>query len=394
MRQIVFSIALIAATLSADTTVHFDRGRTRATIPIDLNLDQPFVAATINGQGPYWLVVDTGASSTLILDNDVVAATHLETDQPLTLRGAGGSGSAGKTIRSVTLHLPGVEITTDAALAAPLHVGQASIGHAFDGIVGYGILSQFTVEFDYQHRKLVLDRQPVTHTNGTTFPIAGWFGRMPQIDGAIEVAGQPPIATRVNIDTGAGGVVVPTAFVTEHDLLAHVAKTISIPSRGMGGESKYPVGRLAAITIGPYSVRNPAVALSRDTEGSFARPGIGVNLGGSFLHRFTVTVDYAHGQITLEPNAQYSDAFPFDASGLVLVAEGTDFSQFVVRAIIPASPAAEAGIREGDRISLGGRRFTLDGLRRKLSAAGQTITLRVTSGGATRTLKLKLRALI
>ena len=41
-------------------------------------------------------------------------------------------------------------------------------------------------------------------------------------------------------------------------------------------------------------------------EGALASPDIGAILGGEILERFTVTFDYPHHRILLEPNSHFT----------------------------------------------------------------------------------------
>ena len=69
----------------------------------------------------------------------------------------------------------------------------------------------------------------------------------------------------------------------------------------------------------------------------------------------------------IEPNAMFRAPYEFDMSGLFLTSEGGSSQGFKVYSTIQGSPAAEAGIREGDVIeAIDGKpasHFTLDQVR-------------------------------
>jgi hypothetical protein len=69
------------------------------------------------------------------------------------------------------------------------------------------------------------------------------------------------------------------------------------------------------------------------------------------LERFTVTFDYPHLRMPLEPNSHFADAFRKNASGLSVLARGADFRRFEVDGVDPGSPAALAGIHIGDIVT-------------------------------------------
>ena len=140
------------------------------------------------------------------------------------------------------------------------------------------------------------------------------------------------------------------------------------------------------------------VALTSDTQGSFASKTLGVNLGANILKRFTVIIDYSHKQLILEPNAHLNDPFNADASGLVLKASGDNFKTFSVRALVPDSPAIEAGIQLGDRITaIDGEpldKYALWQVQELLQKDGMVCQLSLERGDKKFTARLNLRSLL
>jgi len=113
-----------------------------------------------------------------------------------------------------------------------------------------------------------------------------------------------------------------------------------------------------------------------------------------------LTFDLAGRRLLIETNANYSIASPPPAvvrSGLVSFPEGTNW---IVRDLIPGSPAAEAGVRLGDRlleinrVSVQSQKF--EEVKHSFQAEpGTRVRLRLqTRGQASREAVLVLRDLI
>jgi C-terminal processing protease CtpA/Prc len=81
-------------------------------------------------------------------------------------------------------------------------------------------------------------------------------------------------------------------------------------------------------------------------SGTLAEHGYGGIVGSEILRRFTATFDYPEARMLLEPNAHFGEPFDFDMSGLYLAGD----ERIEVLRVVDDSPAAEAGIREGDRV--------------------------------------------
>ena len=85
-------------------------------------------------------------------------------------------------------------------------------------------------------------------------------------------------------------------------------------------------------------------------------------------------------------------------SGLFVTAEGADLRQFQVLRVIDGSPAAAAGIREGDEIvAVDGRpasELSLEALRNRFVEAGKQRELAVRRGAQTLQVRITLRKLV
>jgi C-terminal processing protease CtpA/Prc len=70
------------------------------------------------------------------------------------------------------------------------------------------------------------------------------------------------------------------------------------------------------------------------------------------LNRFKVIVDYSRKQLLLIPNRELSRPSEYyDFLGAQIVAAGQHFNQFRINAVMPDSPASEAGLQAGDEIT-------------------------------------------
>jgi len=71
-------------------------------------------------------------------------------------------------------------------------------------------------------------------------------------------------------------------------------------------------------------------------------------IGNEVLTRFVVTFDYHGKQLLLERGDMFADPFEYDMSGMVLDFFGVESRR--ISAVLPASPAAAAGVEPGDAL--------------------------------------------
>lgn len=352
--------------------------------PFELLANQIFVPVLVNGKGPYTFILDTGAGATQV-------ASEFAADM-------GVSVSNGSPIHFGLPH--GVEFTTGPTLI-PLASSAPLIARPVHGILGRDLMQGFTWRIAYDKRQITMyDADRFTYAGaGAVLPFSGLFGGYdPQIDAQLEINGRPPIPVRLTIDTGAGGTVISSPLVKEHQLIEAVGRTL--PLYGVVGTTPDVTlaARLSGMRVGPITVDKPIVLLSQDTDGVFAGKSISVNLGGSILTHFSLIVDYARSRIILEPNAYFGKGFSWDASGIAFAARGADFRTFVILAVANDSPASKIGLRPGDVIAaIDGRpakNYVAWQLQDLLKQSGHAYALTIKRAGKAFVRRIDLRSLL
>lgn len=402
--RLVISIALglfpaVSVDLVAQTRheprpseVHFPVNQPSVQIPFEFLANSVFISVKVQGKGPYLFYVDTGASDAIIA-SEKASVFGLHAKSMGSSMGAGSdSYDMGNVAERVEFSFPGgLSVTTDRAVTISMKGTWPLIGQAVYGNIGREILKHFIVQFDYEKHLLTLFDPAKFHYSGE-----GQHFPSP-MRGDISGPDGKAISTEFSVDTGAGGTTVTAALVRENHLLEKVTQKIPSPSHGIGnGVSDDVVGRIGEIHLGTYALKNPLVALSRDTVGSLSHDAF-VNIGGDVLSRFTVTIDYIHHEVILEANSRFDAPFPADASGLVMEADGDDFRTFTVKGIVAESPGDKAGLKEGDVITevdgTAANKYALWELQNILKESGKEHSLTVRRDGKTVKAHILLRAL-
>jgi hypothetical protein len=121
-----------------------------AEMPMLALLRLPYCLATINGAGPYRLIVDTGGSITLALDDDIARELKLKSLGSASIRGISGKQDSEqalvKELRIGTIACRRVMTRT---LALPDMIATAT-----DGIVGTGVFARGRMTLDFAHARL------------------------------------------------------------------------------------------------------------------------------------------------------------------------------------------------------------------------------------------------
>jgi len=374
-------------------------------VPLKVRRNLLLVPVTVNGQGPYQFVLDTGVNLLLLTDAGVRDSLRLPAGEALLVEGAGEeSALRAELVAGVRVALPGV---AEAPLTVAVLSGDALelsryVGEPVAGLIGADVFRSFVVEVRSEEGVLRLHdpAQFVAPRRAARVALAVRAGK-PYVrahvrqesaggkagaarDGGEGMAGDTLTATFL-VDTGAGHALSletgshPALRLPEQRLRAQVGRGLSGPINGW-------LGRVAVFRLGPFELRR---LLASFPDSAAVRAKVQVprqgNVGYELLKRFRVWFDYPGRTLWLQPGSRFREPFEHDMSGLEIVARGPSYSRYVVDYVQPEAPGEEAGLQEGDELLLiDGKKageFTLTTLSQLLhSRHGRRIPLLVRRG--------------
>lgn len=374
-------------------------GARQGTIPFQFAANQVRLAAMIDSRGPLQLVLDTGMPMTgvLLFESERLGKLGVaKAGVRVEVAGAGGSGQSTKALMAegVDITLGPLSIAKTRALVVPRPPG---FSPTIDGVIGGSLFYNYVVRVDMDHKRVELSvpdgwspptqisRVPLVRENGMIF-----------VDVPVAVGNEAPQVARVVVDLGAGHALSLNARADGR--FAAPAGAIEMPlGRGLSGLLHGKAGRVRRIELGSFAFEQVVVSFPREEH---QQPAGGEfhdgNLGAELLKRFNVTFDYAGQRMLLEKARGFDAPFEAPMSGVDL--EWQPDSTLIVRAVIPGSPAALAGIVSGDALLAinGTPTGTLqdDGVRAALLVDGAELKFKLRRGQQILEKKLKLRRLI
>jgi membrane-associated protease RseP (regulator of RpoE activity) len=171
----------------------------------------------------------------------------------------------------------------------------------------------------------------------------------------------------------------------------------AIGGAGAAGRVMGRMGRVQALQIGRFVLREPITMFAQDAGGAFANSALAGNIGAQIAMRFRTYLDYGRKRIILESSPMFDTPFDRAFSGLALRALGDDFRTFRVIDVLEDSPASDAGIQVGDVIASidetpasGLTIFRIN----ELFDVARTYTVSIRRGAEALTLKLTTRKMI
>jgi hypothetical protein len=265
-----------------------------------------------------------------------------------------------------------------------------SLGIPVHGIMGYDLFRDFIVEVNYNSKKLKL-HNPELYTykerrNRQTIPLTV-ERRKAYVEGTVLMKDTANIPVKLLVDTGSSDALW---------LFPEPEKGLEIPEknyedhlgRGLSGDIYGKRSKIDGVQIGDFKLDEAKVAFPyrESFQGLDSLGDRNGSLGGEVLKRFNMVFDYARGLVTLKKNGNFNEPFQYnlagidlqhnglryiaeriaDANGLVKEDQADSFGnvqillenktrlslvpEIVVSGIRAGSPAAEAGLREGDVI--------------------------------------------
>jgi hypothetical protein len=374
------------------------------TIPADVtSYGLIFVRTRINNSQPLSFALDSGASFPVVIDSRRARDLGLKLQGNLTLEGGAGAGTFEVAMTSgVSVSFGGLELSGQTAAVFALGSLEAIAGRPLDGLIGRDLFTRYVVEIDYLGKKISL-YAPQTYTysgTGESIPIA-LRGDYLFVPAKIGLPGRPPLEGQFLVDTGGGFVtaILNAPFARSRGVPAPTQGAVLDSSlSGLGGQISLHVCRATSFALGKLAIREPVIYVSQDRGGALATADFDGVIGGEILRRFKVIFDYSRRRLILEPNIHYPEPVEYDMSGVRLRAGGSDFRSFTLSQVLENSPAAHAGLREGDLLyTIDGApasSFSLDEIYQMLKQPGREYKLSIRRGSETLSVTIKLKRLI
>lgn len=346
-------------------------------------------------------ILDTGVRSPILFNLTQEDSIQINKVSQITLRGL-GEGEPIDALRSVenTFKLGGA-VSNNQMLYVVLDKDlnfSTSLGIPVHGIIGYDVFKDFVVEVNYAKQFLKL-YNPEDYEYGDskrmeTLPLT-IIGKKAFVDGAVTKEDNTEIPVKLLVDTGSSDALW---------LFHNPELGLEIPNqhyedflgKGLSGSIFGKRTKLKGMRIGSFQF-NEAKAAFPYEESFYAIKNLGDrngSVGGEVLKRFNIIFDYPNNKISLTKNSNFNNPFQYNLAGIDLQHNGVRYisesitdsrgvvdsesnksfgnvqilmtnrtrlslvPEIVVSGIRAGSPAAEAGLKEGDVIlAVNGKRI-------------------------------------
>jgi predicted aspartyl protease len=254
------------------------------------------VPTSVNGQGPFDFILDTGnaAGVPFLLSQQLARRLGVKTaETPVPGTFAVGGGQA-KVFLGEAQSVGLGDLTsgvTPVGVTEILDNLSGRLGATLDGNIGYGFLKDFRLTIDYPRSLLKLDRagEAPAARDGDAKPVAFRLGaKKPLIIVSVLVNGRGPYSFAV--DTGAGGSAISPALASELGLANSGGLSVMGGAGAIGGfVSSVDSLQIDETRVGPLTVA--VTDFFEPLSNAVGLPIVGV-IGHNFLKQFKVTIDY------------------------------------------------------------------------------------------------------
>ncbi len=340
-------------------------------------------------------ILDSGVSNPILFNLSLEDSVQINQVSPISLKGL-GEGEPIEALRSKqnTFKI-GDAVSFNQMLYVVLDKDlnfSTSLGITVHGIIGYDLFKDFVVEANYGKKYLKI--YPPENFNyeknerkSETLPLT-IIGKKAFIDGAVTKEDDTEIPVKLLVDTGSSDALW---------LFHNAEKGLEVPEQhyedflgeGLNGSVFGKRAKLKGMRIGSFKF-NEAKAAFPYRESFRAVKNLGNrngSVGGEVLKRFNIVFDYPNNKITLVKNSNFNTPFQYNLAGINLQHNGLRYisesivnsnrvvkanknsdsfgnvtillqnttrlslvPEIVVSGIRAGSPAATAGLKEGDVI--------------------------------------------
>jgi hypothetical protein len=319
-----------------------------AAIPVQFIGNLIFLPARVNEGKASLFELDSSSEKTSI---DLARAMTLELPVQKNPDSASGQASAGM-IRDCVINFPGVDVKTASLAVDSKKDFAAKVGKIYEGTLGNDFFARFVVQIDYGRKTMEIFDPGSFHYSGSgiSLPLS-FVGGLPVIRAKFSTVTRKDIEADFVVNTALdASVLIGERFAETHRLFSSREKTMSALDPELNLTARVAFERARDFRIGSFKTEGTIIEFGQ-IAGLSGGTRLAGEIGGGMLRRFNVVFDYPHRQIILEPNANFQSDDQEDKSGASVIAEGPGLKTFKVVQVEPGTPAADAGIRQGDIIA-------------------------------------------
>ncbi len=278
-------------------------------VAFDFLHNQIVLHATVQGQGPFNFILDTGTYTSAI-DLNLARQLRLPLGPEEMVVGAGNSRKNGRATLCQDVRLGDLVVRDLTATAIDLADVRTALGRSLHGVLGYSFLRSRVLQIDYFRRQIrFLPASPVPTGQPPDDARSIWFPMVFREKSVLPVLHDfyvNGVRVSITLDTGSslGLVLFPSAI--DRLGLRELARA-GIPMRAAGylGHAVLTKGwvtsvKLKTIDLGAVEVAYVQTGFGQNEELE-QRAG---NIGNAVLQDFVLTLDYPGRMVKLESTAE------------------------------------------------------------------------------------------
>ena len=255
-------------------------GRQPVTVKMDTTSGHPIVHAKINGQGPFPLILDTGADA-LVLNNDLIEELGLKATGQTRI----GDPTSPDAVEAQTYSIDSLSLG-EARFEEIKAIGWEGFGRSnIRGFIGVSLLYETLVSMDFANQEVTISRGALG-SDATEY----YYDQGAYFTVDLKLGDQ---TLKTHIDTGnAGQIALPLSIAEKLDLQAEPrrigrAKTIS------GEFDIYQADLSGNLDFAGQAFESPSVQFNDHFDWG--------NIGSGMFKDHVLTIDQANRRIRLDP---------------------------------------------------------------------------------------------
>lgn len=336
--------------------MHLKNGVTKVKVPFEYHQRIIIIPIKINNVSLNF-ILDTGASKTVIFSLNDIEEINFYNTEHFTVRGI-GSGEPLEAILSKNnnLNLANTIFSNDLDIYIVSEYKidlSAKLGKTIHGIIGYDLLKDFIVKFNYSTKTITFyDHEHFKPPNKRRYELFDLEinKKKPYITGTIVDKTLGVKEVKLLIDSGnsdafwlfddpSAGFLAPEPHFTDH---------LGV---GLSGNISGKRSVINSFKLGKYTLKKPTVAFLDSTQTHFASHFKSRNgsLGNKVLERFHAYYDLSNRKLWLKKTRHLKSRFQYNKAGIEIAYAG---KTLVKKRVFSSNNNPIADTSNGDRIVL------------------------------------------